>query len=230
MKEAIELFASVAFRLKEAIPDPGEAVQLALIRSLVVSIIESAGDYVRVGDQLSTRSAAILARTAIEAVFKLRAACLSKDLAIRIAFTMADDFASRAKKLFLADSNPPAGAREVIGSATKERDEILATSDTQMGSMKTITVFEIAEKVGCIGYYRGHYFNLSSYVHSSYKAHPTADTRAIDRIVTSAFMLALCLGIDSIAVFSNLSDASDVMSRSKALWEKSMENLPQAYE
>ena len=218
MNAALDLFRLAASAITSPTILNRDTIQPILAKRLVSSVEELSEDYIRFSKRQHARTRAVIARTSLEAAFRLQATLQSADSAARIAYTSAEDDLKRAKQLKSIDPSPPKLADEVISSLEAE----VSFLRDRFGDSccKTMKVLQIAEAAGCISYYRSHYFNLSQYIHSSYSTASAPSSLTANKISDESILLALCMSSESIATFFSHTDLEDIRIRARSIWNE----------
>ena len=184
---------------------------------MTTAISELAADYDKTINTLSPRSAAVLARATLEAMFHLLGALHSKELAAGIIYGSTKEDLRHCRLMKEADPAPIALADKVIEDLKREVNLI----ETHFKDIKPITsTYQIAEKVDCEKHYRSHYFTLSQHIHANYATVPTIPNQPPSPIPSTVMLLACCQSADVIAEHYKHPNAEKIQSRSRSLWKE----------
>lgn len=193
-------------------------LQDRFIRITAQMVSELAADYSKFDGSTSLRTRAVVARSAMEALFRIRAAASSPDVTIKIVYSAACDEARQCKQLLEADPAPPSSAAGILAVDEAERDSILKCYGAEKCGTGTMQIYEIAKIGGCSGYYRGHYSSLSKYVHSHYRSSAPSTSDGL-RITDDSVLLALCCGAETLAEYYRCDGRDEIEGAAKTLWQ-----------
>lgn len=216
----MSIYLSLLERAMKSMPSGSiispDEIQHFLAGRKVESLHCLASDFVAHRESLSSRSLAVIARGALEAMFGLRASLLSKEVAIDILYTSTTSDLEKVKKMKDVDPNSPPSADNVISALESEKDFIVQTFPSH--SPKKRNVFNIAEKAECVSHYRSSYFTLSQYVHSNYATIDGDLDDLTSKIAEGAVMVSCLLSVETIADFYSHPDENELRKRSRELW------------
>lgn len=218
MNDALALFRQSASAI--VIPSEGsqDTIQKILAARLATCIDELADDYIRCSGDFHPRTCTVVARTSLEAFFRLQATLQSVDCAVSIAYASAEEDLTRVRNLHAIDPTHPDSAQKVISSL---EEEVSALKGLLGGSpRKKLTIFDIVKASNFIGFYRSHYFNLSQYIHSSYSTSrvSTETEVTITKIANESVLLSLCVSSETLAAFFSHTNLAEIQRLARKFW------------